>query len=450
MADLIDKVPPQSIEAEMAVLGSMIIEKEAVAKALEIIDEQHFYRDTHRRIFRIIKRLYLENIPIDTVSIIEELKRENILLDVGGAAYIAQLINTVSTAANVEYYAKAVYEKAILRQLIHAGTQIVEAGYKATDKPEALLDKAEQIIFSIARLRDSQGFSPARDLVQSTLERIESLMTDRKNVTGLSTGFTELDNMTSGLQPSNLIIVAGRPSMGKTSFCMNIVANVAIRNKLPVGIFSLEMSKDELMFRLICSEAWANAHEVRRGVIAKNKWPSITTAADRIYNAQIYVDDTPNLSALEVRMRARRLVSQLQAEGKKLAVIVIDYLQLLRATEKAESRQQEISEISRALKALSKELQIPVVAVSQLSRKPEERGREGRPQLSDLRESGALEQDADLVIFIYRPEIYKPDDRELEGKANIIVAKQRNGPTGDIEMMFFKEFTRFEKLEKAK
>jgi len=447
--EYIDKVPPHSIEAEMAVLGSMLIEKEAIIKVLDILQEYDFYRETHKRIFRVIKNLYIENIPVDTVSVINELKKEKVLDDVGGAGYIATLINTVSTAANVEYYARIVREKSVLRQLIQVGTQVVEAGYKAEEPTETLLDRAEQMIFSITQHIDSQGFLPAKKLIQQTLDRIESLMTDRKSVPGLSTGFVELDAMTSGFQNSNLIIVAGRPSMGKTSFCMNIVSNVAVRSGLPVGVFSLEMSKDELMFRLICSEAWVNSHEIRRGIKSKKSWPVITTAADRIYNSPIYIDDTTNLSALDIRTRARRLYSELSAENQKLSLIVIDYIQLLRGTTKFESRQQEISEISRSLKALARELNIPVVAVSQLSRRPEERGREGRPQLSDLRESGALEQDADVVIFVYREEVYKPNEEELKDKAKIIIAKQRNGPTGEIEMKFFKEYTRFERLEKT-
>ncbi|MFN3966494.1 MAG: replicative DNA helicase [Endomicrobiia bacterium] len=445
---IIDKVSPHSVEAEMAVLGSMLIEKEAIIKVLDILQENDFYRETHKRIFRVIKGLYIENIPVDTVSVIDELKKEKVLDDVGGAGYIATLINTVSTTANVEYYAKIVREKSILRHLIQIGTQIVEMGYRAEEPTENILDRAEQMIFSIAQNLNNQGFLPVKKLVQTTLDRIEALMTDRKNVPGLSTGFVELDAMTSGFQKSNLIIIAGRPSMGKTSFCMNIVANVGIRSKLPVGVFSLEMSKDELMLRLICSEAWVNSHDIRRGIKSKKSWPIITSKAADIENSPIYIDDTTNLTVLDVRTRARRLFSELSAENKELSLIVIDYIQLLRGTTKFESRQQEISEISRSLKALARELNIPVIAVSQLSRRPEERGREGRPQLSDLRESGALEQDADLVIFVYREEVYKPNNEELKDKAKIIVAKQRNGPTGEIEMKFFKEYTRFERLEK--
>ncbi len=446
--DVINKVFPHSPEAEMAVLGSMLIEKEAIIKVLDILQEYDFYRETHKRIFKVIKNLYIENIPVDTISVTNELKKEKILEEVGGAGYIATLINTVSTAANVEHYAYIVREKSILRQLIQIGTQIVESGYKAQEPVENILDRAEQMIFSIAQHMDSQRFLSAKKLVKETIDRIEALITEKKNLPGLSTGFVELDTMTSGFQNSNLIIIAGRPSMGKTSFCMNIVSNVAIKSKLPVGIFSLEMSKEELMFRLICSEAWVNSHEIRRGIKSKKSWPVITTVAGKIENSPIYIDDTTNLSALDIRTRSRRLFTELSAENQKLSLIVIDYIQLLRGTSRFESRQQEIAEISRSLKALAKELDIPVVAVSQLSRRPEERSREGRPQLSDLRESGALEQDADLVIFVYREEVYKPNDEKLKDKAKIIVAKQRNGPTGEIEMKFFKEYTRFESLEK--
>ncbi|MBU0952716.1 MAG: replicative DNA helicase [Elusimicrobia bacterium] len=448
MPEMLDKVPPNSVEAEMAILGSMIIEKEAIAKALEIVDEIHFYRDTHRKIFKIIKRFYMENLPVDTVSIIEELKRERLLEEIGGASYIATLINTVSTAANVEHYANIVLNKAILRQLIQAGTQIAEAGYKASDEPRTLIDRAEEMIFAIAQTKEGQGFTQVKATVQSILTRIETLMSDKTAQPGLKTGFAELDERTAGLQPSNLVIVAARPSMGKTSFAMNIAANVAIKDNLPVGIFSIETSKEELIFRLICSEAWVNSHEVRRGILPKKSWAVITSAAEKVYNAPIYIDDTTSISPLEIRTRARRLATELATENKKLSLIVIDYIQMMRGSGRTDSRQQEISEISRSLKGLARELNVPVIALSQLSRKPEERGREGVPQLSDLRESGALEQDADVVMFIYRKEVYSksPDD---EGKANIMIAKQRNGPTGEVEMRFFKEYTRFERLDKS-
>ncbi|OGS20407.1 MAG: replicative DNA helicase [Elusimicrobia bacterium RIFOXYA2_FULL_39_19] len=448
MADILDKVPPHSLEAEMAVLGSMLIEKEAVMKALEVLEEQHFYRDTNRKIFRVIKKFYIENIPVDTVSVIEELKREQILEDIGGAVYITTLINTVSTAANVDHYAKIVRDKAVVRHLIHAGTQIAESGYKASDEPDILVDRAEQMIFSISQFKNEQGFTPVKQLVHDTLTRIESLMSDKRSVPGLPTGFPDLDERTAGLQPSNLVIVAARPSMGKTSFAMNIAANVAIRQNLPVGIFSIETSKEELLFRLICSEAWVNSHEVRRGMLPKKSWTVITSAAEKVYNAPIYIDDTTSISPLDMRTRARRLAAELESRNEKLSMIVIDYIQMMRSSTRHDSRQQEISEISRSLKGIARELKIPVVALSQLSRKPEEKGREGVPQLSDLRESGAIEQDADLVMFIYRKEVYSKS-MEDEGKANIIIAKQRNGPTGEIEMKFFKEYTRFERLEKS-
>ncbi|MBU2568155.1 MAG: replicative DNA helicase [Elusimicrobia bacterium] len=444
-----DKVIPHSIEAEMAVLGCMIIEKEAIERCLEILDDRHFYRDAHRRIFGVIKKLYVENFPVDTISVTEELKKEKILQDVGGVGYVAALINSVSTAANVEHYARIVREKSLLRELIRAGTSIAEAAYKGSNDVSDLIDSAEKEIFAISQAGDNRGFSTPKTLVPLILERIESLMTDRKAVIGVPSGFAELDALTSGFQPSNLVIIAGRPGMGKTSFCMNVAASIAMKHKKPVGIFSLEMSQQELMFRMVCSEAWVNSHEVRQGIISKKSWPVITTTADKIYNAPIYIDDSSNLSVLEIRTRARRLFSDLRAKEQTLSMIVIDYLQLLKGGSRFENRQQEISEISRGLKELAKDLNIPVIAVSQLSRRPEERGRDGRPQLSDLRESGALEQDADLVVFIYREEMYKAYDKDLEGKAKIIVAKQRNGPTDEIEMKFFKEFTKFERLEKG-
>jgi replicative DNA helicase len=444
MADvLIDKVLPQSIEGEMAVLGAMIIEKEVVPKVLEIIDDRHFYRESHRCIYQIIRNLYLENLPVDSISVTEELKKKKILGDIGGAAYITTLINTVSTTANVEYYAKIVREKAILRQLIRTGTQIAEQGYRAATEPDKLLDDAEQKIFSIAQVRSQQGFSQAKELIGPTLERIEALLTDRKSVPGLPMGYSDIDEKTSGLQKSSMVIVAGRPSMGKTSFCMNVVANAAIRGKVPVGIFSLETSKEDLIFRLICSEARVNAHNVRRGIISKKSWPIITGCAKNIYDAPIYIDDSSSLNVLDVRTRARRLASELAIEKKSLGLVVIDYIQMMSGFGGKENRQQEISEISRSIKALARELNIPVIAVSQLSRRTEEKGREGRPQLSDLRESGALEQDADLVMFVFREAMYKKDP-ELEREATIIIAKQRNGPRGEIRMLFNSEYTRFE------
>ncbi|OIO73957.1 MAG: replicative DNA helicase [Elusimicrobia bacterium CG1_02_37_114] len=445
----IDKTLPQSIEAEMAVLGSMVIEKEAIATVFDILTENDFYHESHRRIFLIIKNLYVENIPVDTVSVTDELKKQKALVDIGGAAYITELINTVSTAANIEHYAKIVREKAILRQLIKTGTQIAESGYRGTDEADLLLDNAEQSIFAIARVKAQSGFVEAKDLVHPAIEHIEALMTNKKSTTGVPVGYRKVDEMTGGFQPSNLIIVAGRPSMGKTSFCMNILSNLAIKSKVPVGMFSLEMSKEEIVLRLLCSEAHISSHLVRQGMTSKKAWPAITTAGQYIYESPIFIDDTPNLSMLDVRMRARRLAADLATKGKKLSIIIIDYIQLMRSAYRSESRQQEVAEISRSLKALARELDLPVIAVSQLSRKTEERGREGnRPMLSDLRESGALEQDADVVMFIYREEVYKPDREDLKNKATIIIAKQRNGPTGNVDLAFIKEWTRFEELAK--
>jgi replicative DNA helicase len=444
-----DKVPPQSTEAEMAVLGAMLIEKEAILKVLDIVaDDRFFYREAHRQVFKIIVGLYLENLPVDAISVTEELKNKKMLAGVGGAAYITNLINAVSTTANVEYYARIVREKAILRELIRAGTDIAEQGYKPNADPDKLLDSAEQAIFSLAQSQDRQGFARAKDLINPTLERIEAFLT--RNVPGTPTGFGDIDEKTSGLQASNLIIVAGRPSMGKTSFCMNVVANIAVRDKVPVGIFSMETSKEDLMFRLICSEARVSAHAIRHGIKSKKTWPLITGCATSIYNAPIFIDDTPNLNVLELRTRTRKLASELSAEKKTLGLIVIDYIQMMRGLGDRENRQQEMAEISRSLKALARELEIPVIAISQLSRRPEEKGREGRrPQLSDLRESGALEQDADLVMFVYREFMYSREP-EQEHQALIIISKQRNGPTGDVEMAWNGECTRFDQMEKRR
>jgi replicative DNA helicase len=432
----------------MAVLGSMIIEREAVMKAFDIVDESDFYRDAHAKVFGVIKDLFVENNPVDSLSVIEALKKKNLFERVGGASFIANIMNNVSTAANVEHYARIVREKSILRHLINTGTRIVESAYKADGDPHVLLDKAEKEIMNVAVSR-SGGFIHAGEIAQETIAMIEKLKSGGGSTTGLSTGFSELDQKTGGFQPANLIIIAGRPSMGKTSLCMNIAANTAIRGKRPVGFFSLEMSKKELMMRLICTESFVNYFDIKKGIYSSKQHISITSAAALIGNSELYIEESFNLTALDIRTHARRLDSELRAKNKKLAMIAVDYLQLVTSHGRSESRQQEVAEISRSLKSLAVELEIPVVVVSQLSRKTEEKGREGRPILSDLRESGAIEQDADLVLFIYREEYYKRNDPELQGKAKIIIAKQRNGPTDEFEMKFYREYTKFDNLSKV-
>lgn len=444
MVELLEKVPPQAGEAEMAVLGAMLIEKEAIAKAIEIIEEKSFYREAHRWIYRVIIGLYSEDKAVDPLTVAEELRKQHLLSEVGGMAYLTQLIETVSTAAHVEYYARIVREKTILRELINAATQIVSDSYSQEDDVELILDKAESRIFAVVQRRVEKGFIPVSQLLTTVMETVETFFKNKEHVTGVPTGFKDFDLLTAGLQPANMVIIAGRPSMGKTAFSLNIAAHVGVEHKLPVAIFSLEMSRQELLLRILCSEARVSTHKLRGGFLPRESWTPLTTTASRLSESPIFLDDTPSLSVLEIRARARRLAAELHTQGKNLSLIIVDYLQLLRGHSRADNRQQEISEISRALKGLSRDLNVPLLALSQLSRRPEEKGREGRPQLSDLRESGALEQDADVVVFIYRESMYKPDDPDLQNKAKLIIAKQRNGPTGEVDLLFFRDFTRFE------
>jgi replicative DNA helicase len=449
MVDLIDKTPPQAIEAEMAVLGAMLIEREAQAKVLDLVDEHSFYKPAHQHIFRTIAHLFAEGSAVDVVTVGEQLKNQKLLMEVGGSSYLMDLANVLPTAANVEHYARIIKDKAVLRALITVSTRIVTSAYSQAGDVADLLDEAERNIFSIAQSKAEKGFIAVSELVHDVIETVEKLYQRKTHVTGVSTGFTELDAMTSGFQPSNLIIIAGRPSMGKTSLAMNIAEHVAIHEKKPVAIFSLEMSREELMLRMLCSQARVDSHKVRRGYLEKKYWNTLTAAASLVAQSPIYIDDSSSLSVLEMRARSRRLAAELASKGTPLALIMVDYLQLMRGMGKIENRQQEISEISRNLKALARDLRVPVMALSQLSRRPEEKGREGRPALSDLRESGAIEQDADMVAFIYREEVYKPQDLDNQGKAKILVAKQRNGPTGEFELAFLREYTKFENLSSS-
>ncbi len=430
----------------MAVLGAMLIEREAQAKVLDILDENCFYKPAHQHIFRTITHLFAEGSAVDVVTVGEKLKNQQLLTDIGGSSYLTDLTNVLPTAANVEHYARIIKDKAVLRQLISVSTKIVTAAYSQQGDVADLLDQAEHQIFSIAQSKAEKGFISVSDLVHDVIETVEKLYQRKTHVTGVSTGFTEIDAMTSGFQPSNLIIIAGRPSMGKTSFAMNIAEHVALHEKKPVAVFSLEMSREELMLRMLCSQARVDSHKVRRGYLEKKYWNTLTAAASQIAQSPIYIDDSSGISVLEMRARSRRLAAELASKGTPLAMILVDYLQLMRGMGKIENRQQEISEISRSLKALARDLRVPIVALSQLSRRAEEKGREGRPQLSDLRESGAIEQDADLVAFIYREEVYKPQELDNQGKATIIIAKQRNGPTGEVNLAFLREFTKFENL----
>ena len=440
-ADPLKKIPPQNVEAEEFVLGAILLDKQALNKVLEVMSPDAFYRPAHRKIFTAMIELSEKNEAIDQVTVSECLRRRNELEQVGGAGYLAELIAQVPTAANVRSHAKIVEEKFLTRGLISTATEIVESGYSENERIEDLLDRAERNIFALAGSRMRTAFVPLKDIVKGAFEKIERLYEHKERVTGVPTGFVELDSMTSGLQPSDLIIVAGRPSMGKTALALSMAQYAAIEKHQTVAIFSLEMSKDQLVMRMLCSEARVDAHKLRSGFLGRDDWPRLVGAADRLTQAPLFIDDTPAMTALEMRAKARRLKAE-----QKLELIIVDYLQLMRGRDDATNREQEISDISRSLKALAKELGIPVVALSQLSRAVETRGGEKKPQLSDLRESGAIEQDADVVMFVYRAEAYGQTDTN-RGLAEILVRKQRNGPTGDVALAFIDRYTRFENLE---
>ena len=438
------KLPPQNVEAEQSVLGGILIENDAINKVLEILTPDDFYRDAHRRIYNALINLSTRDEPADLITLTNELRKIDQLDAAGGASYIASLIDSVPTAANIEYYARIVKEKSILRQLIQTSTDIITESYQDRSDVESFLDEAERSIFQISENRVRPSFYPIRDIVKQSFKTLERLYEKKELVTGVPSGFKELDQMTAGFQPSDLIIVAGRPSMGKTAFCLNVAQYAAIEKRTPVAIFSLEMSKEQLVIRLLCSEAHVEGTRLRTGFLSEGDWPRLTIAAGNLSEAPIFIDDTAALSVLELRAKARRLKAD-----QGLGMVIIDYLQLMRGRARAESRQQEISEISRSLKAVAKELSIPVIAVSQLSRKTEERTGM-RPQLSDLRESGAIEQDADLILFLYRDEVYnRSEDNPNRGKAEMIIGKQRNGPTGKIELAFLSKFTTFKELYKG-
>lgn len=437
----LEKVPPQNLDAEQSVLGSMLIDKEAVLRATEVLRPQDFYRDAHKHIFEAMIDLSERGEAIDLITVSEELRQKGFLDQAGGAAYVAGLANMVPTAANVEYYAHIVEEKALLRMLISVSTRIAAMGYDGNEEINALLDRAEQMIFELSQRKTQTGFTPIRTILMDTFERIEDLYNNKGQITGVTSGFADLDRLTSGFQPSDLIIVAARPSMGKTALCTNFCQNAAIRKNLPAAIFSLEMSKDQLVQRILCGEAMVDQQKVRAGQLDEADWNKLSQAAGPLSTAPIFIDDTPGISVMEMRAKARRLKAE-----KGLSLIVIDYLQLMTSTRRTENRQQEISEISRSLKGLARELSVPVIALSQLSRAVEQRS-DKKPMMSDLRESGSLEQDADLVMFIYRDEYYNPDS-EKRGIAEILIAKQRNGPVGSVELGFLKEFTKFVNLER--
>jgi len=434
--------PPYSAEAEQAVLGAMLLDQQAALDACELLNETLFYREGHRRLFRAMRTLIERGGVIDPITLQDELGRSGELEAVGGVEYLSYLLDFTPTAANLAYHAGIVREKGLLRRLIEVATGIVQEAYDAKRLAGDVLDSAEQRIFEVAEFRQKQDFVRLKELLWPTMERIESLHGKGQTITGVPSGFADLDEKTAGFQPSELVIVAARPSMGKTAFCLNVAASAAITKGIPTAIFSLEMSKEALVQRLLTAEARVDAHRLRQGLLKDADYALMARAAGQLSGAPIWIDDSAALTPLELRAKARRI----KAEAD-IGLVIVDYLQLMRSPEQAENRTQEISAISRALKALAKELAIPVVALSQLSRAPEQRGADlKRPQLSDLRESGAIEQDADVVLFIYRPEMYATEDQrdELAGQAEVIIGKQRNGPTGTVKLFFHKAYTRFD------
>src|ERR1700716_2978907 len=440
----IHRTLPHSIEAEQGVLGSMLISpREIIAECVEKINENYFYVPAHQTIYLVLVELWNGGQGIDLITFTQVLRDRNLLETVGGASAVTSLFTFVPTAANVAYYLEIVRDKYILRQIIAAATESVRRAYEEQDEVGNLLDEVEQRIFAVGEDRFKGQMLSMKDQVMEAIESIEKLYERKGGITGISTGFVEFDRMTSGLHPAEMIVIAARPSMGKTALAMNIAEHVAIQERLPVGVFSLEMSSQQLVQRLLCSRALVNLQKVRDGFLAERDFPSLTAAASKLAEAQIFIDDSASLSILELRAKARRLKAQ-----KDIKLLVVDYLQLLRSTTRRaqDNRQLEISEISAGLKGIAKELKIPVIVLAQLNRQPEARTG-GKPRLSDLRESGSIEQDADLVGLLVRPELYEEDEEaraEKAGEAVVIVAKQRNGPVGEIPLTFLKEFTRFE------
>lgn len=450
--DQIFKAPPHNIEAEQSVLGSILIEKDSIARILDILspDGSDFYHKVHAELFKGMVGLFEKDTPVDVVTVADMFKDTSILGPVGGISYIGVLAEATPTASNIAYYAKIVKEKALLRRMISVTSAISARGYEAIESVEEYIDDAEQKIFEVTQDRAKKTFYALKDIIKDTFENIEQLYAKKSSITGVPTGFKDLDRLTAGLQDSDLIIIAGRPSMGKTSFALNIAEKAALDYQIPVAVFSLEMSKEQLVQRMLSSRSHVDLGKLRSGFLKEEDWPRLTTAVGALYEAPVYIDDTPAQSVLEMRAKARRWKSEFG-----LKMVIVDYLQLMRGRRSNDSREQEISDISRSLKAMAKELHIPVVALSQLSRMTERR--EGnRPMLSDLRESGAIEQDADVVMFVYREAVYRPCECPKEycscGKrfdAEIIVAKQRNGPTDTVHLTFRKQYTRFEDQDQS-
>lgn len=435
------RIPPQSVEAEQSVLGAILLDKEVLSSVTEVITGEDFYREDHKEIFEAVMDLYERAEPIDLITISEQLRLRGTLEGVGGLEYLTYIANAVPSTSNARHYAKIVEEKSILRKLIKVSQDLVNMGYEASEEVSYVLDKAEKGIFDILQKRNTQGYSPIKDVLIDTFNMLEELYNNKGHVTGIPTGFADLDFKTSGLQNSDLVLIAARPAMGKTSFVLNIAAHAAIHAKVPVVIFSLEMSKEQLVNRILSCESMVDSHKMRTGKLEDSDWQKVARALGPLSEAPIYIDDTPGTTIMEIRAKCRRLKME-----KNLGLVVIDYLQLMSGRGKNESRQQEISDISRSLKILAKEINVPVLTLSQLSRAPEQRT-DHRPILSDLRESGAIEQDADIVMFLYRDDYYNPDT-EKKNIAEAIIAKHRQGSTGTVELAWLGQYTKFANLEK--
>ncbi|CDE82858.1 MAG: replicative DNA helicase [Clostridia bacterium] len=436
------KIPPNDVESEQAVIGSMLTDKEAVSAAIEVLKPEDFYREDNRTIFEAILNLYGRSEPIDIITLKSELSSMGKFEAVGGLEYIAELPDKVPTTANVEQYIKIVEEKSVLRNLIKTANEIITLGYDQTQEVDGIIDGAEKKIFEVMQKKNQKGYTPIKDILVETFTELEQLYNQKQRITGIPTGFSDLDFRTSGLHNSDLILVAARPAMGKSAFALNIATNAAVRAKVPVAIFSLEMSKEQMTSRILCSEAMVDSNKVRTGKIDDEEWSKLAAASGELSEANIYIDDTPGISIMEIRAKCRKMKIE-----KNIGLVVIDYLQLVQGSGKrGGSREQEIAEISRSLKILAKEINVPVIALSQLSRAPEQRP-DHRPMLSDLRESGSIEQDADIVMFLYRDDYYN-EDSEKKNIAEVILAKHRAGSTGTVELLWLGNYTKFANIDK--
>ncbi|MBM4135778.1 MAG: replicative DNA helicase [Nitrospira sp.] len=434
----IDRLPPQNIEAEQSVLGAILIDNDALLRALELLVPDDFYKQSHRKIFHAMLELFNKNEPIDLITLTDYLKKKDEIDEVGGISYLTYIVNMVPTAANIKYHSKIIREKSLLRGLLRSATDIASKAYEDNLDTEDLLDYAEKTIFNLSEKRIRSSFVTLESVIKDSFVMIEQLYNKKETITGVPSGFRDLDEFTTGFQKGDLIVIGGRPSMGKTAFTLNIAQHVGLELKEPVAIFSLEMAKEQLAIRMLCSEAMVNSNSIRKGFIKREDWHKLTSVAGKLIDAPIFIDDSSDINVLELRAKARRLKMD-----RGLSLVIVDYLQLMRSRGSFERREQEISDISRSLKALAKELSIPVIAVSQLNRSVEQR-RPPKPMLADLRESGAIEQDADVILFLYRDEIYNKDNPSNKGKAEVEIAKQRNGPAGvTIHLSFISSCTRF-------